>query len=157
MNDNNYSELVREMQKQTSLLQRANRISAIASIILGALVILAIVVYPISRQHKTSGKILKHEDSWQNARDLIDNTTTLSEGIEMTNRLINNNPEFYYGYALLGSAYHEQGDMNKAEQYYSKASDLFPTEDNKKTLKAIRQAKENQEKGKAGKAHQHTN
>lgn len=157
MNDNDYSELVQEIRKQTTLLHQANRISTIASIILGVLVILAIVVYPIARQHKASPDSHKHEDSWQNARDLLDKTTTLSEGIEMTKRLINKNPEFYYGYALLGSAYHELGDMNKAEQYYSKAFDFFPTEDNEKTLKAIRKAKENQENRKAAKSQPHTN
>jgi len=144
MNDKDNSEILQEMRKQTAILRQANRINTIASIIVGVLVILAVAAYPIIL-HKKADANYKHVDSMQDARNLLDKGN-FTEGIEMTQRLINKNPKYYYGYALMGSAYHELGDMNKAEQYYSKAFEFFPIEDNEKTLKAIRKAKQDQEK-----------
>lgn len=158
MNDNDFTELLQEMRKQTALLRQANRISTTVSIIFGVLLILAVAgsIYLTTVQSKRLGVSYKHEDSWQDARNLLDKGN-FKEGIDMTQRLINKNPDYYYGYAVMGSVYHELGDMNKAEQYYSKAFDLFPTEDNEKTLKAIRKSKETRGKSNAAKSQQHTN
>jgi tetratricopeptide (TPR) repeat protein len=66
--------------------------------------------------------------------------------MEMTQRLIRKNTEYYYGYALLGSVYHEMGDLKKSEENYDRAFALFPIGDNEKTLKAIRKAMERKQK-----------
>lgn len=45
----------------------------------------------------------------------------------------------------------ESGDWKKAEENYAKAYELFPTEENEKNLKAIREAMKKKQKGSVSK------
>lgn len=140
MNDKNENGLLEELRKQTALFKQATKMNLIVSVILGILVIFAIVIYPLAYRGRTAYRAAPQVmDSWQEARNFIEKGDLVS-GMAMTQRLISKNPEYYYGYALLGSVYHEMGDLKKAEENYAKAFKLFPIEDNEKTLKAIQKA-----------------
>ena len=47
-------------------------------------------------------------------------------------------PNDYYGHSYLGYIYLAMGDVTHAEAEYSRAYQLFPSEDNAKDLAAIR-------------------
>jgi tetratricopeptide (TPR) repeat protein len=146
MNEKGANDLLEELRKQTALFHRANRINLIAYIILGIFVVLTVAFFPLAHRIRASYRATPQVmDSWQDARNLIDKGDLVS-GMAMTQRLISKNPKYYYGYALLGSVYHEMGDLKKAEENYDRAFELFPIEDNEKTLKAIRKALERKQK-----------
>ncbi len=146
MNEKDTNELLEELRKQTALFNRANRINFVAYIILGIIIAFSIAFSPLAYRiragHRTTPQVI---DSWQEARNLTDKGD-LTSAVAMIQRLISRYPEFYYGYALLGSIYHEMGNLKKAEENYAKAFELFPTEDNEKTLKAIRTVLERKQK-----------
>lgn len=47
-------------------------------------------------------------------------------------------PNFHYSHACLGSVYVAAGDFTNAETAYSRAVELYPSEENEKALAAIR-------------------
>lgn len=146
MIDKSDNEVLEELRKQTALFQRATKINLIVSVILGILFVLAVVIFPLAYRTRIAYKgVPQVKDSWEQARCLLDKGD-FGLGMEMTQRLIRKNPEYYYGYALLGSVYHETGDLKKAEENYARAFELFPIDDNEKTLKAIRRAMERKQK-----------
>ena len=68
------------------------------------------------------------------------NQGEMEKGKQMIERLLLKHPNYYYGHSLLGSVYQEMGNPEAAEKCYARAVDLFPDEDNEKTLAAIRKA-----------------
>ncbi len=80
-------------------------------------------------------------DSWHYARTLHSDGK-LVEAEKMAQRLSKKYQDYDYGYALLGCWNQELGNLKEAESNYAKAYDLFPSEDNEKTLVAIRKALE---------------
>jgi cytochrome c-type biogenesis protein CcmH/NrfG len=47
-------------------------------------------------------------------------------------------PSDYYGHSYLGIIYLAIGDVTNSEAEYSRAYQLFPSEDNEKSLSAVR-------------------
>ncbi|MBI5676525.1 MAG: tetratricopeptide repeat protein [Nitrospirae bacterium] len=140
MTDSKEDDILAELKKHTSFSKQSNRLNIVAIFILVIFVMIALTapayIHRLGTSHKlTSQKI----DTWHEARNLMDNGN-LPSALQMIKRMIDKNPSYYYGYALIGTVYHEMGDLEKAEQNYAKAYDLFPLEDNEKTLKAIREA-----------------
>ena len=146
MNEKDANDLLQELRKQTALFHRANRINLIAYIILGILIVFTIAFFPLANRIRVGYRATPQvTDSWEDARSLVIKGD-LTSAMAMTQRLISKNPKYYYGYALLGSIHHEMGDLKKAEENYAKAFELFPIEDNEKTLKAIRRVLEKKQK-----------
>jgi len=131
-------EILNELRNQTAMFKKANKIIITVLCIFLALIAISMALTPhIQRILYTSKAPSQRSDSWQEARTLLDQGEH-QRAQEMLQRLIEKHPDFYYGYAVLGSLYQELGSMKEAESNYAKAYDLFPTEDNKKTLTAIR-------------------
>jgi tetratricopeptide (TPR) repeat protein len=146
-----YNEILEELRRQTACYRRICKINAIGFSILGILIIAFLVsTIPTVRTHLLPSSIpsipLSTPESWTEARDLL-GRGDLYGGIEMTQKLIKKYPQYYYGYALLASAYQQSGDWKEAEENCAKAYELFPTEENGNTLRAIREAMEKTQKG----------
>ena len=131
-------QILDELRSQTAMFRKANKTNTIAlcifMIVIAVLMALTPFIPHISRHPSTSPP---RADSWHETRSLWDQGESLKAD-EMVQRLIKKYPNFWYGYALLGSFHQELGKFKEAEDDYAKAYDLFPTEENRKTLDAIR-------------------
>ena len=58
--------------------------------------------------------------------------------LSMAQALTARQPDYYYGHAFLGSIYLAMGDVTNSETQYSRAYQLFPSEDGAKDLAAVR-------------------
>jgi len=126
------SEAVREL--------RAIRKTATA-IFAGMAVILGIAVYNQVRFWGLGTTIhdehISHIETWKEVRDAIDRQNfdgTLIMALALTEKA----PAFYYGHSYLGTIYLAKEDLNNAEKSYTRAYELFPSEENRKNLEAIR-------------------
>jgi tetratricopeptide (TPR) repeat protein len=63
---------------------------------------------------------------------------------ELTQRLVQQHPDDYYGHEYLGDIYLKLGNLNQAEQEYSRASQLVPPEHLKAKLEQVRNQIEHQ-------------
>ncbi len=61
-----------------------------------------------------------------------------SAALSMAQALTARQPDYYYGHAFLGSIYLAMGDVTNSEAQYSRAYQLFPSEDGAKDLAAVR-------------------
>ena len=141
MTDETSREILAELQRQTAILSSRSRRINVVAIILFGLFLLA-VYCPRSWRPRTdaTAKATKQgTDSWQEVSRLMD-CGQLDDAKEMLHGLIQKYPDYHYGYALLGSLHQQLGKFSEAETNYIKACELFPDEDNEKTLAAIRKA-----------------
>ncbi len=131
-------EILDELRNQTAMVRKTNKISITVVCIFLAVIAISMALTPFIQRMLCSSKVSSQRaDSWQEARSLLDQGDH-QRAQEMLQRLIKKYPDFYYGYAVLGSLHQELGNVKEAEVNYAKAYDLFPTEENKKTLTAIR-------------------
>lgn len=127
-----------ELRIQSAMFRKANKINIGVTCVFLAVIAAFVALTPFIQSKLYSPTVsTQRTDSWQEARTLIDQGE-YQKGQEMLQRLIKRHPDYYYGYAVLGSLHQELGNMKEAEANYSKAYDLFPTEDNKKTVTALR-------------------
>ncbi len=142
MNSETENQILNELRGQTVLLKKAMRANTVAIIMLGIFILFFFISISLrSRLHANSNPTPQSFDSWRVANDLSDRGN-YKESADMIQRLINKHPDYYYGYALMGSLQLELGNLQDAEANYAKAYDLLPTEDNEKNLVAIRKALE---------------
>jgi tetratricopeptide (TPR) repeat protein len=139
-------EILDELRNQTAMVRKVNKTNIIVVCVFLAIIAVVMALTPfLQRSLSSSRASLPRADSWQEARSLWDQGES-PKANEMVQRLIKKYPNYWYGYALLGSFHQELGKFKEAEDAYAKAFDLFPTEENKKTLDAIRAAlRKNQE------------
>jgi tetratricopeptide (TPR) repeat protein len=131
-------EILDELRNQTAMFRKVNRINIIVVCIFLAVIAIMMALTPVlQRMLYTSKASFQRADSWQEARSLWDQGES-PKANEMVQRLIKKYPNYWYGYALLGSFHQELGKFKEAEEDYTKAYDLFPIEENRKTLVAIR-------------------
>jgi len=57
--------------------------------------------------------------------------------LSLAESIVARNTNDYYGYEYLGYIYMEMGDPTKAETQYSRAYELWPSENNQKNLAAV--------------------
>jgi cytochrome c-type biogenesis protein CcmH/NrfG len=76
-------------------------------------------------------------DSWQHVRAAVDSGDS-QKALSMAQALIARQPDYAYGHAYLGYVYLAMDDLTNAEAQYSRAYELFPDEDGKKDLDAVR-------------------
>lgn len=135
-------QMLEELRSHARLLRSANRAYAIALTWLGILVALAVVNLLFGNRIAEGFQARETPaDSWRAARTLVD-AGDLAHGKEMICRLIARNPRNYYGYRLMGFVEQELGDLKESEKNFTRACDLFPTEENEKNLAAIRRVSE---------------
>jgi cytochrome c-type biogenesis protein CcmH/NrfG len=131
-------EILDELRNQTAMVRKMNKINIIVLSIILVVIAISIALIPFKQRILYGSKVSSQRaDSGQEARDLLDGGE-YQRAQEMLQRLINKHPDYYYGYVLLGSLHQELSSMKEAEANYAKAYNLFPTEENKKTLTAIR-------------------
>jgi tetratricopeptide (TPR) repeat protein len=131
-------QILDELRNQTAMFRKVNKTNIIALCIF--LLVIAIIMTStpfIQRISRSSGTSLQRANSWHEVRSLWDQGES-GKADEMLSRLIKKYPNYWYGYALLGSFHQELGKFNETEAAYATAYDLFPTEENRKTLDAIR-------------------
>jgi cytochrome c-type biogenesis protein CcmH/NrfG len=58
--------------------------------------------------------------------------------LTMAQANVTRQPSDYYGHSYLGYIYLAMGDVTNSEVEYSRAYQLFPSEDNEKSLSAVR-------------------
>jgi cytochrome c-type biogenesis protein CcmH/NrfG len=75
--------------------------------------------------------------SWEQVRSAM-GRGNLSAASSMAQTLVNRTPEDYYGHEYLGYIYLASGDVANAAKEYSRAYELFPAEERKKQLDAVR-------------------
>ena len=142
MNSETEKQILDELRVQTVLFKKTMLANKVAIFILGVFILVFFVSIPFRYQLLTSSQPTPQSvDSWQRATDLSDRGN-YKESANMTQRLINKYPDYYYGYALMGCLQQQIGSLQDAESNYAKAYDLFPSEDNEKTLVAIRKVLE---------------
>lgn len=140
MNEEIEKQIVDELRSLNAFARKASKTNRMALVMLGVLVAAIIVSIPLRhRLNSRARSASQTTDSWQQARTLLDQGAT-DKGREMIERLLQKNPDYFYGHALMGSVYQELGDLDAAEKSYARAADLFPNDDNEKTLTAIRKA-----------------
>jgi len=138
MEEDIQKQILEELRRQSTMFKKATKTNTIAIALLIVLLVISLALTPfIQRMVYSSRGSSQRADSWQEARGLLEQAQ-YQGAQDMIQRLIKKHPDFYYGYALLGSLHQELGNAKEAEVNYAKAYDLFPTEENKKTLTAIR-------------------
>ena len=140
MNEETDKLLLDELRSINAQIKKANRISTVAMTVLGVFFVLFLATIPFRQQivaHLKSAA--QTADSWHEARSLLDQGED-QKGKEMLERLVRKYPEYYWGHVLMGFFYQKSGNLEASEKSYARAAELFPDEDNEKTLVAIRKA-----------------
>jgi tetratricopeptide (TPR) repeat protein len=82
-----------------------------------------------SRQRET--------ETWSSVNTALDNFQ-YDKATDVAQRLTEKNPNYYYGYAVLGHIALERNRLKEAEGYFARAFELFPTDDNEQKIQAVR-------------------
>ena len=76
-------------------------------------------------------------DSWDRVTTMV-RRQDFPAALSMAQSLVACQPDYYYGHAYLGAIYLAMGDVTNAETQYTRAYELFPSEEVEKDLAAIR-------------------
>jgi cytochrome c-type biogenesis protein CcmH/NrfG len=76
-------------------------------------------------------------NSWARVRTAMDRQD-FPAALSMAQTLTTRQPDYYYGHSFLGAIYLAMGDITNSEAQYSRAYQLFPSEDGAKDLAAVR-------------------
>ena len=138
MNEETDKLLLDELRSINAQIKKANRISTVAMIVLGVFFVLFLATIPFRQWIVAHLKSTSQAtDSWQEARSLLDQVED-QKGKEMLERLVRKYPDYYWGHVLMGLVHQKSGNLEASEKSYARAAELFPDEDNEKTLAAIR-------------------
>ena len=121
MSEDINQEILKELQKS----RRSNQV-------LTAVIAIVLLLVTISHQ-----KPAESDHSWtavQTAAKRLD----YSRALTMAQANVARQPSDYYGHSYLGYIYLAMGDVTNSEAEYSRAYQLFPSEDNEKSLAAVR-------------------
>ena len=80
---------------------------------------------------------VKISGSWRDTRDALERGDFV-HALSMARELASENPDYYYGHVVLGIIHLARGEVEKAEKAYQRAYELFPTEENREALEAVR-------------------
>ena len=75
--------------------------------------------------------------SWERVRVWV-GRQDFPMALSMAQTLVTRQPDYYWGHSYLAHIYLATGDVTNAEKEYSRAYDLFPSEENDKNLAAVR-------------------
>jgi cytochrome c-type biogenesis protein CcmH/NrfG len=76
-------------------------------------------------------------DSWERVRTAM-SRQDFPAALAMAETLSARQPDYYYGHSFLGAIYLAMGDVTNSEAQYSRAYQLFPSEDGAKDLAGVR-------------------
>ncbi len=102
------------------------------------LLIAGFVVYAMYQFYSspTSSRSQRQTETWGSVHTALDNFQ-YDKAADIAQRLIEKNPNYYYGYAVLGHIALERNRLKEAEGYFARAYELFPTDDNEQKLQAV--------------------
>jgi tetratricopeptide (TPR) repeat protein len=109
-------------------LQRARRS---IQILLGVIAVVLLVAGIFHQKPSEPG------NSWKNVQTAMQQLD-YSNALSLAQANVAIQPNDYYGHSYLGIIYLAMGDVTNSETEYLRAYELFPSEDNKKSLTAIR-------------------
>jgi tetratricopeptide (TPR) repeat protein len=112
-------------------LYHANQLILIVAILV--LVIAIFLAYQIPR----------HTSPWSRVNEAM-RQYDYARAAELTRRLVREHPDDYYAHEYLGDIYVKLGNLNQAEQEYSRAVELVPPEHLKAKLEQVRKQIEHQ-------------
>jgi cytochrome c-type biogenesis protein CcmH/NrfG len=81
--------------------------------------------------------LVQGSDSWENVRAAV-GRQEFPKALSMAQALVACQPNYVYGRDYLGYIYLAMDDVTNAETQYSRAYELFPSEQNEKNLAAVR-------------------
>lgn len=134
MNDQINQEILNELKRQTILTKKMNTVVPIVVVIF--LVACTLLTPYIINKFRAQPQ--QYPQSWSQVRNATD-TGDIDTALRIAKALTEKNPNDWYGYSYLGIIYNSMGDNINAEICFSKAYELYPTEDNKKNIEAIRE------------------
>jgi cytochrome c-type biogenesis protein CcmH/NrfG len=126
MSEDINQEILAELRKVRSLNRRMFYLILV-------LVIVIVLSFPVSRHLRGSSQA----DSWEQVTTAM-KRQDFPEALSVAQALVARQPNDPYGHAYLGAIYLPMNDLTNAEAQYSRAYDLFPSEENEKNLAAIR-------------------
>lgn len=136
MNEDRARDILEELRRQGRFNRRA---------VFGSLVILAMAVaaslflapHLAQRARQDRPAKIPKAFSWQDVGTSFDQGN-YEEALRIAKELTDRTPNYWYGYSYMGLIHQANGDLEKAEDYLEKAFALFPTNDNKEALEAVR-------------------
>ena len=145
MNNDIGQQILTELREQTRRTIQANR----SALILLLFIAIAVAAYAYLRfrlySHPRQTQ-QQHEEqplSWK-AVDSAMECLDYDKALSLAQHITAANPDYYYGHLYLGNIHLARGQLDKAEAEYSRAYELFPSEDNEKYLLALRKRRERQ-------------
>jgi cytochrome c-type biogenesis protein CcmH/NrfG len=128
--NNDVSELLQEFKSLRK------KIEANATVVLVVIIILA--ASSIYQNHFSSARNRdrRQEDNWRSASNEMD-MLEFDKAAAIVQRLIDKNPNYYYGYSFLGYIALQKNELKEAEKQFARAYQLFPTSDNEQKLQAV--------------------
>lgn len=128
MNQSNNSEIVAELKR----LRRSNQ--RLCYLVL-VLVIMELLFTPFFRNRART--TTSHENPWTELAAAV-NRFDYAKGLSLAKDIVAQNPNDYYSHSYIARVYLATGDLTNAEAHYLRAFELWPNEENEKSLAAIR-------------------
>lgn len=100
-------------------------------------VAIVLIVLTVSTIYQNYFSSARKSDTWNSASAAM-NKFDYDEAAAIVQRLIDKNPNYYYGYSFLGSIALEKNDLREAEKHFARAYELFPTAENEQRLQGVR-------------------
>ena len=109
-------------------LRRSRRFNQTVWVVIGVIALLSVVFHkrPVAPDH-----------SWTAVQTAV-KQLDYSRALTMAQAIVARQPSDYYGHSYLGFIYLAMGDVTNSEAEYSRAYQLFSSEDNEKSLSAVR-------------------
>ena len=101
------------------------------------LILVFIVVGSVPAFYAGFKRGLSTPDSWDQVTTAMRHQD-FRAALSLGRALVASQPNYYYGHAYLGAIYLALGDVTNAEAKYSRAYELFPSEESEKDLAAVR-------------------
>ena len=142
MNDHSNQQLIDELHELTAQLRQLRRATNIALVVCVVLVIGFGIYLPIRYRSLANSRSRPPTqqtpaDSYNTVRSSID-CLDYDKATQMLERIVQQYPNDYYGFAYLGHIALATGKLKDAETYYSRAYALFPSDEYEKPLRALR-------------------
>ncbi|HEV2045893.1 MAG TPA: DUF2007 domain-containing protein [Chthoniobacterales bacterium] len=133
--DSMSSRLADILDELKKLRGRIENNTALVVLLFVGLVFYALIQVNLST--RSSGSPSRQTDSWNLAHAAMDKFD-YDKAADIVQRLIQKNPNYYYGYSFLGHIALARNRLKEAEGYFARSYELFPTDENEQKLQAVR-------------------
>ena len=103
------------------------------------IIVLTLVIY-------LAFEIPRHTNPWSRVQQAV-RRYDYQRALNLATKIVREHPDDYYGHEYLGYIYYQMGNLNQAEQEYTRAYQLSPPHDLEAKLEAIRKRRDNKERG----------